>query len=122
MKPRYKCKCGVTDHLVVLTSVWAVVSPAPQQVATKVAGDFDWDIRSDMECGKCGWKAEASVFAAIADQALTSDELQTRYEVSHPLVTKYDWRGAVAMCDTEHGYWEWVRYQLPFEVAGLVDM
>lgn len=119
--PLYRCKCGDTDHLRAFVSVWAVISPAPRQVTAEVVGGFEWDGRSDMECSKCGWRSEAALFAAIADQDRTTEELRARYGTTHPLVPISQWRNDVAEGLTTRGYWEWVRYQLPFEVAGLVD-
>jgi hypothetical protein len=62
-------------------------------------------------------------FLLAIDASLSGEELDNEYnpdgEGEHPLMTRHQWRTAVANEETLVGYWDWVSYQLANEITGL---
>ena len=50
------------------------------------------------------------------DLELTAEQLDDKYNSNgdgeHPLITREDWRNAVAAHVTINGYWDWLEYRM----------
>jgi hypothetical protein len=52
----------------------------------------------------------------IPDYELTAEQLDDKYNLNgdgeHPVLTRDEWRNAVAMHETSSGYWDWLCHRM----------
>ena len=58
----------------------------------------------------------------IKDFGITSDQLEAKYGVEHPVYTREEWRDEVGNRDTILGYWDWVLHQVESRYSDDCDL